>query len=77
MRSAHRSRLVIGLATLTLLAGLSPFAQEQAPAPGAPQGGAPVAIGPQGGRGGGRGAGGPRGGADLTFRGPVLPLSAG
>ncbi len=73
MNLAHSSRLTLGLAALMLAAGLSPLAQETAP--NAPQT-APVPIGPQGGRAGGRGAGGPRGGADLTFRGPVLPLSA-
>ena len=73
MSPAHFSRLSIGLAVVTLAASLSPFAQESAPGP-AP--GGPSPAGAQAGRGAGRGAGGGgRGGADLTFRGPVLPLS--
>ena len=72
MRNGHLFRLSIGFAA-TLLAVSVPLAQEPAPPT---QGNAPTGDVPQGGRGGRGAGGGARGGADLTFKGPVLPLSA-
>ncbi len=72
MRIASSARLFSGLVAMVLAASLTPLAQQ--PGPAAPQPEAGVA-GQQAGRGG-RGTPGARGGLDLTFMGPVLPLTA-
>jgi mono/diheme cytochrome c family protein/glucose/arabinose dehydrogenase len=73
MESGHLSRVLIAAAATLLAVGVT---MAQGPAPSTTQGNGPAAPEPpaQGGRGA-RGAGGGRGGADLTFKGPVLPLS--
>jgi mono/diheme cytochrome c family protein len=63
----------MGLAATFVVAGLTPFAQ--GPGPAAPQGPPGAGNAQAGGGRSGRGAAGPRGGGDLTFKGPVLPLS--